>query len=122
MNLKSLQSKDKKEPVSKEPITTTSSDIKVESAGQITPSHHANIKEKRVIMTMLIKDEVTKADIIWCLYQVLSHSSQRIVDKPWISFRTLKSQRTKIARTACSDCDFVTIGLDESLNKVTQKR
>ncbi|XP_047990547.1 uncharacterized protein LOC125229685 [Leguminivora glycinivorella] len=146
MSLKSFYSEDKKEPVSKEPITTTSPDIVVESAGQVTPSHHNNIKEKRVIMTMLIKDEITKAEIIWCMYQVLSHSSQRsggqAVDLFPLMFpdsdiaKKMRLQRTKIAYTVlyglapyffrqlkeeCCDCDVITIGFDESLNKVAQK-
>lgn len=102
--------------------------------------------EPRGLASMLMKDTVTKAEILWCLHIVLRHDSQRSGGEAVELFplmfpdseiaSKMRLQRTKLAYTinfglahyffrelqdVCTNCDYIVIGFDESLNKVAQK-
>ena len=107
--------------------------------------HHSNPKP-RGLETMLKKNNVTKAEILWCLKIVRSRDSQSSGGESVNLFsqmfpdseiaQKMKLQRTKIAYTinfglapyfsrdlqnVCHACDYIVVGFDESLNKIAQK-
>lgn len=95
---------------------------------------------------MLQQDDVSKAEILWCMNTVMNHSSKRSAAEAVLLFpimfpnSTIASkvqlQWNKIGYTInfglspyfyrelqdiCSKCQFLVIGFDESLNKGAQK-
>ncbi|XP_063243684.1 uncharacterized protein LOC134542976 [Bacillus rossius redtenbacheri] len=100
----------------------------------------------RPLQSFLLKNENTKADILWCLLVVMNHWSVNSAGKAVQVFKAMFSdssiamnmrlQRTKISYTIVyglapyfhkellqeiSQCDFFVISFDESLNKIAQK-
>lgn len=101
----------------------------------------------RGLKTFIVNDSVTKAEILWCIHTVITHKSLRTAGKD-ISLMTLmfpdseiakkvKLQKDKVGYTLVygispyfkkelcdklSKCDYVVVGFDESLNKVSQKQ
>jgi hypothetical protein len=112
-----------------------------------TCSSSAAISNKpRGLSAMLQKDNVSKAEIIWCLQSIFNHTSQRSAAEAVNLFSLMfpdseiaskiKLQRTKIGYTIiyglapyffralqkiCATCNYIVIGFDESLNKITEK-
>lgn len=113
----------------------------VPSIPSITPSF-----TPRGLKSFLIKDEVTKSEILWCLHTVITHKSIRMSGKDVELFELLfpdseiakkiRLKRTKIGYSLMYGiapyfknqlilnvlkCNFFSVGFDESLNKVSQK-
>lgn len=117
--------------------TTSSTDKAVVNSTSCQP---------RGLVSMLERNNVTKAEIVWCLHIVHKHDSYRsgadavslfplMFPDSEIASR-LKLHRTKISyvinfglgqyffrelQDMCTKCDYVVIGFDESVNKVSQK-
>lgn len=96
--------------------------------------------------SFVVKDEITKAEIIWCINTVMQHFSLRGSENSVSLFSEMfpdsviaskmQLHKTKIAYTIlyglapyfrtklydmCNKCSHFVVGFDESLNKVTQK-
>nr|XP_042895723.1 uncharacterized protein LOC122268899 [Parasteatoda tepidariorum] len=90
--------------------------------------------------SFLLRDDVTKAEILWCLHTVVTHKSVRMLEKDVELFqllfpdskiaKSIKLKKSKIAYsilygiapyfkteliTNISKCEFFTVGFDESL-------
>lgn len=93
-----------------------------------------------------VKDDISRAEILWCLQTIMSHDSLRSAGKSVLLFKrmffdseiakSMKLQRTKMSytlvygiapyfhdqlREECDEADHIVLGFDESLNKVVQK-
>lgn len=133
---------DQSKPTCKETADSTS----VSENVILTTSNQTSANQPRGLKSMLIKNEITKAEVLWCLHLVQSHNSQRSGGDAVNLFRimfpdsevasAMKLQRTKIAYTVnfglapyffrslqdlCNKSEYLVIGFDESLNKVAQK-
>lgn len=98
------------------------------------------------IKSFVFNDNITKAEIFWCLQTIITHKSMRSAAKDVEIFKVMFSdseiankmqlQRTKIAysilyglapffkdqlMSKITTCTYFAVGFDESLNKVTQK-
>ncbi|GBO45640.1 hypothetical protein AVEN_139023-1 [Araneus ventricosus] len=113
----------------------------VSSCQNVPPKQDANL------LTYLRPETVSEAEILWCLYSVMEHSSfrsaGRAVDLMKRMFtdseivKKMSLQRTKIAYTCVhgiapyfvlqlqkmlADCSHLVVGFDESLKKIAQKQ
>nr|XP_042895472.1 uncharacterized protein LOC110282235 [Parasteatoda tepidariorum] len=104
-------------------------------------------KKDATLVSFLRSESVSEAEILWCLYAVMEHSSFRsagravlLMKKIFTDSEIVKKislQRTKIAYTCVhgiapyyreklqktiASCDYLVIGFDESLNKIAQKQ
>jgi hypothetical protein len=100
----------------------------------------------RGLQSFIIKDNVTKAEILWCLQTVVTHKSARMSEKDVALFaklfpdseiaKKMQLKRSKIGYSIVygiapffktqlnkdiSQCKYFSVGFDESLNKVSQK-
>uniref|UniRef100_A0A1B6KAK6 BED-type domain-containing protein n=2 Tax=Graphocephala atropunctata TaxID=36148 RepID=A0A1B6KAK6_9HEMI len=111
------------------------------------PAHsRTEIAAPRGIQTLLLNENVTKAEILWSIQSVMTHSSLRTAGRNVSLFsvmfpdsdiaKKMKLQKDKVGYTLAfgiapffnkllieklSSSDFITVGFDESLNKVSQK-
>ncbi|GBN02756.1 Kinesin-like protein unc-104 [Araneus ventricosus] len=113
----------------------------VSSCQNVPPKQDANL------LTYLRPETVSEAEILWCLYSVMEHSSFRsagwavdLMKRMFTDSEIVKKmslQRTKIAYTCVhgiapyfvlqlqkmlADCSHLVVGFDESLNKIAQKQ
>ncbi|GBN74705.1 hypothetical protein AVEN_224456-1 [Araneus ventricosus] len=113
----------------------------VSSCQNVPPKQDANS------LTYLKPETVSEAEIFWCLYSVMEHSSFRsagravdLLKRMFTDSEIVKKmslQRTKIAYTCVhgiapyfvlqlqkmlADCSHLVVGFDESLNKIAQKQ
>lgn len=104
------------------------------------------LKPSASLSTFVLKDDVTKAEIIWCMHAVMQNHSLRGSESSVTLFPLmfpdseialkLKLHKTKISYTIlyglapyfhgellemCSQCEHFVAGFDESLNKICQK-
>lgn len=106
------------------------------------------LKEPNTAMEKyLLNDKVTKAEILWCLQNIMNHSSFRSAASSAFIFPTMlpesiiaskfKMQRTKLAysivygiapyiaqclQNVINSCDRRVVGFDECLNKIAQRQ
>ncbi|XP_063219581.1 uncharacterized protein LOC134529431 [Bacillus rossius redtenbacheri] len=104
-------------------------------------------KKSKLLKTYLLNDNVTRAEVMWCLFCVTSHNSLRNAEssvsiqrkmypdsniaakmklsKAKVSYTIvhgLAPQLERDLKAAISNCSHIVIGFDESLNKVVQKQ
>lgn len=130
-------------------MKTTTSDNDIQIASCSTNVSSAPIFEKKVdqMKSYLIKDSVTKGEILWTIECVMTHTSFRTAGQNVLLFKTIFSdsetaqkmqlQRDKLGyllvygitpffkaelSEKLNECDFFVVGFDESLNKVAQKQ
>lgn len=101
---------------------------------------------QNILSSFLLKEEVSRAEIIWCIQTLMTHKSMRSAGSDVQLFKKMFSdsqiaikmelQRSKIAYSilygiapyyknrlmeSIASCDHFVIGFDESLNKVCQE-
>lgn len=101
----------------------------------------------RGLDNFLLKEEVTKAEILWCIETVMTHKSLRTAEKDIDTLKKMCSdsqvvtkiqlKKDKIAYTIMygiavffndalrqnlNSCEFFTVGFDESLNKIVKRQ
>ena len=124
-------------------ITYNSTAAASSSIKEGSPPYEA--PETRCLQNYLSREQVTKAEIIWCMHTVMQHHSLRASEASVRLFPIMfpdseiaskvQLHRTKVAYTithglapyfhkqvleTCSKCTYFTVGFDESLNKVSQ--
>lgn len=112
-----------------------------------TPKHVGHKTPPCVVKHYLLSEDVTKAEVIWCLQTVMNHSPFRSAGNFVSCFPLMfpdsqiapkiQLQRTKIAYTIVhglspyfknmlneliKNCKYIVIGFDESLNKISQQQ
>ena len=125
--------------------STFTSNSVANSSSSMSDSIANSSSKSTGIKAMLQRDEVTRAEILWCLHLVRNHTSQRSGEEAVELFpkmfhdseiaKKMKLHRTKIGymityglaphffqelNDLCAQCDYIVIGFDESLNKVAQ--
>lgn len=136
---------EQKEIVNSSPVSSTNIQLSPSSSVQPLEQHAKNVPLGKV-KTFVINEEVSRAEILWCLQTVLAHKSMRTAAKDINLLKTMfpdsviaskvQLQRSKIAYSllfgiapyfkkelleSVSHCEHIVVGFDESLNKVSQE-
>lgn len=133
-------------------LVNTNSDLVIQPLGSTSSGDVIQLepcstkKEPKGLNKFLLKDDVTKAEILWCLYIIRHHNSKNSSGQAVSLFpkmfpdseiaSKMQLQRTKISYTInyglapyflhelqrmCDKCAYIVVGFDESLNKIVQK-
>ncbi|XP_021701533.1 uncharacterized protein LOC110676754 [Aedes aegypti] len=127
------------------PATVTETATRSESKSSVDKSEQKS--SSRVLSQFIIKNEVTEAEVLWCIQTVMSHKSLRASEKDVSVLKRmfrdsevaskLQLKKDKIAYVVMygiapyfkaelvdrvNQCDFFVAGFDESMNKVTKKQ
>ncbi|XP_063221071.1 uncharacterized protein LOC134530286 [Bacillus rossius redtenbacheri] len=125
--------------------STVASSCEVSQVGHQVKQH--TVSTNRGLSSYLKRDEVTRAETLWCLQTVMNHDSLRGAASSVSLFKrmfpddyianSMQLQKDKISyvivyglspyfhselKTRINSCDFFSLGFDESMNKVAQKQ
>lgn len=130
-------------------LNTIDNDLTATSSSSVSTSTPTTCLEKKSsgLKSFLINDSVTKAEILWTVETVMTHTSLRTAGRDVLLFKTIfpdsniaqkmQLQRDKVGYLLAygiapffqkelseklNKCDFLVVGFDESLNKVAQKQ